>query len=80
MPDTLHLQLTDEEIKDILRRGFAQGGWGPEISTVIDALSPLVRRFGFPVVLGFLKFMVQEPSQTPSGPQTFTHRSHHAPR
>jgi hypothetical protein len=26
MPDTLHLALTDEELKDLLRRGFAYSG------------------------------------------------------
>lgn len=51
MLDTLHLCLTAEELKDLLRRGFAHAGLETAMPDSFAEFALLVRRFGFAALL-----------------------------
>jgi hypothetical protein len=72
MDDTLHLHLTHEELKDLLRRRFSRAGLEPPILEAIDEIALLIRRHGFAAVLERLELAVQELSQPPVPPVDFT--------
>jgi hypothetical protein len=65
--DTLHLHLTHEELKDLLRRRFARAGVEPPIFDAIEEIALLIRRHGFAAFLDGLELAVQELSR-PSKP------------
>lgn len=64
--DILHLCLTDEELKELLRRGFAFAGLEPGMSDSLDEFALLVRRFGFSALLEVLETAEQELSRPPA--------------
>lgn len=63
MDDTLHLHLTHEELKDLLRRRFARAGLQPPAFNAIDEIALLIRRHGFAAFLEGLELAVQELSR-----------------
>lgn len=71
MDDTLHLHLTHEELKDLLRRRFARAALEPPIFEAIDEIALLIRRHGFAGVLERLRLAVQELSRPPVPPVDF---------
>lgn len=68
MNDTLHLHLTHEELKDLLRRRFARAGLQPPTFDAIDEITLLIRRHGFAAFLEGLELAVQELSRPPVPP------------
>src|SRR5215210_1052123 len=48
MTDTLHLHLTHQELKDLLRRRFSRAGLEPPILEAIEEIALLIHRHGFP--------------------------------
>jgi hypothetical protein len=59
MDDTLHLHLTHEELKDLLRRRFARAGLEPPIFDAIDEIALLIRRHGFAAFLEDLELLIR---------------------
>lgn len=76
MDDTLHLHLTHEELKDVLRRRFARAGVDPPILEAIDEIALLIRRHGFAAVLERLELAVQELPRPPAPPVDLAELSH----
>jgi hypothetical protein len=67
MLDTLHLDLTDEELKDLLRRGFAYSGHEAAMpEEALDEFALLVRRFGFAALLEVLESAEEKLSRPPA--------------
>lgn len=68
MDDTVHLHLTHEELKDLLRRRFARSGLEPPILDAIEEIALMIRRHGFAAFLEGLERAVQELSRPPGPP------------
>jgi hypothetical protein len=59
--DTLHLHLTHEELKDLLRRRFTRAGLDPQLlQNAIAEIALLIRALGFTTTLERLERAVQE--------------------
>jgi hypothetical protein len=69
--DTLHLHLTHQELKELLRRRFARAGVEPPIFAAIDEIARLIRRHGFTACMEGLKLAIQTFSPPPVLPVDF---------
>jgi hypothetical protein len=58
--DTLHRHLTDQELKDFLRRRFTRAGFGQPLLDALDEVVLLIRHHGFAEIVDGLEQAVEE--------------------